>query len=82
MSKCLSLVDLLGKPGTEGGLLKDKDMQVFNKIQQRICHELKESMQQAIDSYNSELETTSNDSEQKGGAAVKKIAHMFKLINM
>ena len=58
MSKCISIVSLLGTKSEANpkGLLKEKDMQVFTKIQQRICHELKESMEIAIEMHNQELE--------------------------
>ena len=55
-------------------------MEVFHKVQQRMCDELKLSMQQAIDQFNVALET--NEGVEQGEDNVKKIAHMFKLIDM
>ena len=43
MSKCISLVGILHD------LLKDKDIQVYEKIKARVCEELKWSMERAID---------------------------------
>ena len=88
MSKCISIMDMLGVYDADTnpeGILKEKDVQVFKKIQQRICHELKEQMQVAIDLFNMELEeqVKENEANQTDGEEnVKKIAHMFKLINM
>jgi len=102
MSKCISLVDLLGvvDSGTEkeesipgnsdmseqpsqAGVLKPSDIRVFSKIQERMCQELKDSMQVAIDQFNNELEASQTQEGHQGGEEhVKTIAHMFKLINM
>lgn len=101
MSKCISLVEILGvhdtKKGEESdGYLKPKDIDVFMKIKNRLCEVLKDSMQIAIDQFNEELEKQngsqgsdqiqSRDSpsnpQAQGEEQVKRIAHMFKLINM
>ena len=43
MSKCISLVEILHD------LLKEKDIQVYEKVKARVCEELKWSMERAID---------------------------------
>lgn len=56
---------------------------MFKRIQDRMCQELKDSMQVAIDEYNKELETSQQSEGHQGGEeTIKTIAHMFKLINM
>lgn len=72
MSKCISLVEILHD------LLKEKDIQVYEKIKARVCEELKWSMERAIDQYNQELESENQSTQ--GEQNVKQIAHMFKLI--
>lgn len=48
--KCISLVMVLGD------LLKPRDLEVFEKVKQRVCNELKKQMEIAIDRYNQEMD--------------------------
>ena len=93
MSKCISLVDLLGiideadppeseNAPTQPKVLKQSDIKVFKRIQERMCQELKDSMQVAIDHYNQELESSQQADGESSEEHIKTIAHMFKLINM
>lgn len=45
-SKCNSLVEILDEH------LKERDRQVFQKVKERVCTELKKQMEIAIDRYN------------------------------
>ena len=49
-SKCNSLVEILDEH------LKERDRQVFQKVKERVCTELKKQMEIAIDRYNQELD--------------------------
>jgi hypothetical protein len=62
MSKVISLVEILGKQ-SQNGFLKEKDIQIYEKIQKRMCDQLKVSMQVAIDQFNEDLEQKSDGVE-------------------